>query len=449
MNDTSYTWSSSFVLPYESEWSVREKFCYLNALPPTEDKKFKKKIPFPADYDPYDKIQWRLPIERKFRACPLCIQSGYHSVIHDLDCFDYCFIHNDTLLVTYPFTLARQFENGEPRLYRFLSKIRAIDLIDNVNLKMKIYAYKSLVNDIFPERLNILNFNSYLEQNDYEEFYKNTVFSLIERNFMPNNPWIKGKDRIIMQLDTSKIPYENRKCLWKAAKYCRKRNKEFIPSEIYIDAQKTESLRIYSRNKLGIIFKNYIDERINEIFTSKKEYEVWESLIWNKQFKFLGSKCYLKLSMYIIFCSVCSINTIRSNAVSTWKNVEYNYLSNFMPMNFFNINFLDDKLDRIKDKHHYLCFKEAIMRDALDYAIQELNNILRQRLINLDNGIYDSFFPIKFPQYIVKRKDSKWTIYACDPPEGLPYEYFVYKDIYKEHREKIRGVAKYSILNKL
>ena len=92
MNDTSYTWSSSFVLPYESEWSVREKFCYLNALPPTEDKKFKKKIPFPADYDPYDKIQWRLPIERKFRACPLCIQSGYHSVIHDLDCFDYCFI---------------------------------------------------------------------------------------------------------------------------------------------------------------------------------------------------------------------------------------------------------------------------------------------------------------------------------------------------------------------
>ena len=42
MNDTSYTWSSSFVLPYESEWSIREKFSYLNALPPVGDKKTKR-----------------------------------------------------------------------------------------------------------------------------------------------------------------------------------------------------------------------------------------------------------------------------------------------------------------------------------------------------------------------------------------------------------------------
>ena len=159
MNDTSYTWSSSFVFPYESEWSMREKFCYLNALPLIEDKEAKRYISVPEDYCSYNKIRWYPFREKGLRACPKCIQSGYHSIIHDLGYFEYCFIHTDTRLVFYSYEVARSFEKGEPKLYTFLPKIRTIDLFNNLELRMQIETYKSMVKDIFPEHLCILDFH--------------------------------------------------------------------------------------------------------------------------------------------------------------------------------------------------------------------------------------------------------------------------------------------------
>ena len=78
------------------------------------------------------------------------------------------------------------------------------------------------------------------------------------------------------------------------------------------------------------------------------------------------------------------------------------------------------------------------MRDALDYAIQELCHIARQKLINLENGIMNSYYPVKFPQYIIKRTAEKWTIIACDPPEGLPSNFSLYEEIHLEYTNKLR-----------
>lgn len=30
ISNYSYTWKSEYILPYESQWSIRAKFCYLN-----------------------------------------------------------------------------------------------------------------------------------------------------------------------------------------------------------------------------------------------------------------------------------------------------------------------------------------------------------------------------------------------------------------------------------
>ena len=31
MKEPTYTWKTEYILPYESYWSIRAKFCYLNA----------------------------------------------------------------------------------------------------------------------------------------------------------------------------------------------------------------------------------------------------------------------------------------------------------------------------------------------------------------------------------------------------------------------------------
>ena len=123
-------------------------------------------------------------------------------------------------------------------------------------------------------------------------------------------------------------------------------------------------------------------------------------------------------------------------------------MNNFMPVNFFNINYLEDELDKSPDKYYYIHFKEIILRDALDYAIEELSNILEQKLICLDKGFFNSYFPIKFPQYIIKKTGEQWSIVACDPPEGLPDEYSIYEKIHREYNEKMRTAVNRCTLKK-
>ena len=449
MNDTSYTWSSSFVLPYESEWSIREKFSYLNALPPVGDKKTKRIISVPEDYSSYDKIRWYPFWERGLRACPKCIQSGYHSIIHDLGYFEYCFIHKDTRLEFYSYEAARSFEKGEPQLYRFLPQIRTIDLLNNQELRMQIESYKSMIKHIFPEHLCILDYHMYKEYDRQGYLYENTRFSLIEHCFMPNNPWIKGKDRVLLQIDTSEISYANRKCLWNAAKYSRKIDAESIPSQIFVDAKKTRYRQLYSCDfKLDIILKNYFHEKTIELFSSENDYDIWEHTINVSTLKLNDKINLLKLSIYIIYRSICSANSPYYTLIGPWKKVEYSMMNNFMPVNFFNINYLEDELDKSPDKYYYIHFKEIILRDALDYAIEELSNILEQKLICLDKGFFNSYFPIKFPQYIIKKTGEQWSIVACDPPEGLPDEYSIYEKIHREYNEKMRTAVNRCTLKK-
>lgn len=443
MNDTSYSWNKSFVLPYESEWSIKEKFCYLNAFSSIDNKKFKEIVTVPEDYRSYDQIKWYPFTMRGVRACPKCIRSGYHSIIHDLGYFDYCFIHKHTQLQFYTNTPARTFKKSENQLYIFLPEVRAIDLIDNHKLKMKIDAYKTLIKDLFPEQLCILDFAKDKQQERYGELYENTKFSLMERCFMPNNPWIRGTDRLLLQIDSSDLHLENIKCLWKAAKYCKNRNTEWIPAKIFCNAKDVRCRGWCSGDfRLGIIFRNYFDEKIIELFSTKKEYEVFEDSIKRKKFKLKGLKNCLQLSMYLIHRSVSKSDSVYADTISRWENEELSLRENYMPTSFFDINYLEDEFDESPDKLNYLYFKEVILRNALDYAIQELSYLLNKKLISMDKGIWYSYYPVKFPQFIIKKNDDKWCIFACNPPEGLPHEFYEYERIYTENIDKFRSALK-------
>ena len=448
MNDTSYSWSTSFVLPFESEWSINEKFCYLNALQTVGTGKNKINIPLPEENKKYNKIIQRYPfLSRGQQICPICIQHGYHSVIHNLGYFEYCFIHRNTRLVFHPIhTRARAFEKGEPLLYEFLPKVRTINLIDNQKLRMQIEAYQALVKNVFPDYLHVIDFKREDEFWRCGKLYKNTQFSLIERCFMPNNPWHKGKDRVILQITSSEITIMNRKCLWKAAKYCRKRNSNMVPSDIFSYAKNAKPIQKYACDyRLGIIFKNNYEKNIMELFNSKTEYLEWKYNIFvSKNLKLDSVKQYLQVSMLMIYESICGNDlSYDDEVISQWRTLRYSMFKNYMPVTFFDLNFLEDELIGVKsDNLKVLCFKEAIMKDALDYAIQELCNILRQKLINIDNGISNCYYPVKLPQYIIKRIGDKWEIIACDPPDGLPANFFLYEKIHLEQIDMLRTATK-------
>ena len=266
---------------------------------------------------------------------------------------------------------------------------------------------------------------------------------------MPQNPWIKGKDRTLLQIDTSEIPYANRKSLWNAAKYCRKISAKSIPSKIFLDARINRYTTLFDGDfKLEIIFKNYFHEKRMEIFSSERDFDNWRRFIRMDTSKLEDKISCLKLSFYIVFISICARKGIRSDGIHFWHKVDYSLINNFMPVKFFNINYLEDELDKSPDKYYYIHFKEIILRDALDYAIEELSNILEQKLICLDQRLYSPYFPIKFPQYIIKKTRNQWSIVACDPPEGLPDEYSIYEKEFREYHQIMRCATNRCTLKK-
>lgn len=137
-----YVWDKKYVRPYESPWSVMRNFTllnaccgnlratlslldigsknshrktyfdsmlltYLNISIDEKDLKRTMKALLPRDYlrqfDPIRDIIKNSPsiMSRKLRYCPICMKSGYHSVLHQIGGKQHCFIHRNVSLVTF------------------------------------------------------------------------------------------------------------------------------------------------------------------------------------------------------------------------------------------------------------------------------------------------------------------------------------------------------------
>lgn len=122
-----YAWNEKWIHEYESAWSILEKFKAANVFttpdlnkivklsnsPSINPKLYYNSSQFIYHYRSYDDryLETLLPdynldkfhglesvTNHKIRFCKKCIANGYHSVYHQLDFLDYCFIHKDTKL---------------------------------------------------------------------------------------------------------------------------------------------------------------------------------------------------------------------------------------------------------------------------------------------------------------------------------------------------------------
>jgi hypothetical protein len=136
---TMYTWNKNWILPFESPWSILQKFQYTNVLRDTDifktlggERIRKKKSPLWSQMDRKlidlnafddDRSKAILNIsikelndqhysrllgsenlnlvytyfDRELRYCPECLKNGYHSILHQFKLFELCSVHNQAI----------------------------------------------------------------------------------------------------------------------------------------------------------------------------------------------------------------------------------------------------------------------------------------------------------------------------------------------------------------
>ena len=70
------------------------------------------------------------------KFCPKCMKYGYHSVLHEIDGFNYCFLHDEPLI---SISKENLFKFKSWYIWIFCGKSR--NIIDNSDLLIKIEQY--------------------------------------------------------------------------------------------------------------------------------------------------------------------------------------------------------------------------------------------------------------------------------------------------------------------
>lgn len=176
----SYTWRNNFINPYESLWSLVQKFCMLNSITEAEfytrvcgtRNSYFRKI---QEVNPYYIFRLTPPLNKELSEvfkivendyvklncfsinnlgtymrtqlsyCPICIKSGYHSVFHQLKFIDTCFIHenqpllfadNREYILAYLSTKPYEGFDVIPNLNNII--LNRVNVIDNINKNLPI-----------------------------------------------------------------------------------------------------------------------------------------------------------------------------------------------------------------------------------------------------------------------------------------------------------------------
>lgn len=149
------TWKKCYILPYESRWSIREKYCSLNAYSYrkyakieddilAQNRKNSEGIPALDKAIQFDKSL----VVSHVRICKKCIVKGYHSKLHQISLMDYCFIHDEERLVEIdiPYRGGRQ-----PFCYDGIEKVynkHIVEIIDNTAFRTEIQKAVNKLNEI-------------------------------------------------------------------------------------------------------------------------------------------------------------------------------------------------------------------------------------------------------------------------------------------------------------
>lgn len=408
------TWNPRFALPYESDWSIREKYTFMNAVPRYILKiceirnlraSSEETIPFLNQLKRVELMQFTN--DYQMRICPECIKYGYHSNLHQLLLYDTCFIHKSTNLITT--NISFQY-NDEPHNYYATNNITTVNnIVENEQLLNKII--KATQEFTENKLIHYINVNeSTVGKNIIFSSTKNFILSQISLQ-----PYNQAGIRTVLTIAKKDLPELNDNAMNELS--------DKYPLVFVKDIALNN--RIFYELYTSVYMKILIDDFINNEFDSEAEYynevsrmDSLESHGTNRR------KC--EIDRYAKTITIMHI--INSREPSFYHKLLTGWhLPPSECVHPINIAAIMSKFrstlvkyisfDMSVKETDILIFAHAFLKDILDDTSRRLAAKIRSEEFDLfdDMMINRENFYIPASQYVLLDEVDKVTLYACQP----------------------------------
>lgn len=447
MNINNYTWKDEYCLPYESKWSKIAKFCFLNGTSwatvqhnwrlreeicgKSSDRFFSYIPKFKAKkYYPYGKGYHFIEKYDVYRMCPVCMKHGYHSSLHEIEGFDYCFLHKCKLK-----EISReQFFASQNGTYEFWD-VKAENIVSNKSLAAEIERF---VQRRAEEKLISSNyfFFSHYSVNDFDRCYESTG-RLYQRLYLLQDEVELYGCRCITSLSVQEIDEVNKQYLERIMHHLVRNIQEKAFFYNFLDDKSFEegvSYCIDSFQQSGIKSKYVLREESLAwcviAVASEEIRKVFDDLDdWNEAIQHLRERKYdypeekKKTNKFAVILAFQAI----TGSVGP-ENIEQ-YFSKCWTKWSPSVSFKLPVYDQLSYVHQTMAYHDGSPTEASQYIVYPIVKDLFYELIFQAKGLfeqgiikpeYECLHKMKssiwkVPQYAVFYYPDRVEVYRCNP----------------------------------
>lgn len=388
------TWKPSLVLPFESDWSIREKFSFMNAVARSTIKVSQigdlrastaEKIPFLNRLTSVKSSQFM--VNNQVRVCPECIKYGYHSNLHQ-----------------YLETISKG-----PNYYETNHTTTAKNIVDNGQLLKEIIKVSRKFTD--HKVIQYINVNYATERKDV--IFNSTKAFLLSR-VSSQTSYVAGVRRVL-SVAKKDLPEVNNSAMKELS------DKSPLGYVINWDINK----RKLNEQCTSAYMKTIIDDFIRSEFNSENEYYHAVSIMdtWESSGKYRDKE---KINRYAKVIMIMHIINSRQPEFYRKLLTEWHY----PPFECFHVISVADIMSRLGSvfiknnaydgsvhKTSVVTFAHAFLKDIFADTSRRLAMKIRSGEFNLfdDKLISRENFYIPASQYVLMDEIDKVTLYACKP----------------------------------
>lgn len=416
-----YTWKDEYNLPYESKWSKRAKFCFLNGLNWSlfdRNKNIKQLVDINSnqffDNFPQELVQ---NLSQNIRICPKCIKYGYHSDIHQLPELRTCFIHKNSSLITIDKQKEEQSKSGT---YEF-ADIKIEDIISN-NYKCELDNYFKSREQIAPKYIKIIYPKKEYTKLGRIKLYNSTI-NIIQKLYFLNNNVSTSKCKKILSINIDNIHDENYNIAENIINSIVETKENTFKDSMkrIILSNKTKIPNTIYPEPLGLCFVKVIYDTINKYFDDINDWENYINVIINANIVNIKELNLLKFAYVIATLSITSVYSIDAcYMIDSRKWIKAGYKCNF-GIDLFSQLCLYEHPIRWDDKQYQKFASQIIvypiLEDVFHYIANNIYAKLKNKIVSTKTMISNNKSVkkyIKTPQYIVLYWLDRLEIYRCD-----------------------------------
>lgn len=425
MIKTTYTWKNKYILPYESYFSIRAKFCFLNGkswywfdIHGRKLLNVSKNIHLESNLKNIRFEQLRF--EDDIKICPVCIKYGYHSYFHNSVLVDKCFIHPTIKLVTLK---QEDIKHSNSGIYKF-ADVSTENIINATNLlNTSISRFTKHQNNI--ELIHMIC-------RDYNIVHPyNSSMTLIQKYYFGNNVEESNNYNILKEIPSKSI-YSLNKVIYN--KIISSISKDVLKRDILLyndNVEKNIRDRIQLRDEkyifktdgdLSIYFlQAFISDKIWNIFKTTQEYNRIYSIVYDSQLSInsMSNDDVFKVAVYLAISSLINYSQCDGYYRLNGKLRDYGEMCKgatslirlLLELNNWKL-FSDVYLE---NSFIFIC--EIIINDWFNYIVNDLiikinnkkNDYNKANLLQIPISEYNE------PEYFIIKYNDKFVILASYP----------------------------------